>query len=119
VQGVLVTVALETGIRRSEAEGLTWDRVDLSRGLRRLEITKSDRRREAAMRPRVYDVLASRPGRLWPEGSTRAGFEAAVAGTRLARPLPVSRLVMMRGGSLPAEDLGPRHAGDDGCGTRA
>lgn len=59
----LVTVALETGMRRSEAEGLTWDRVDLSRGVLRLEITKSRRRREIPMRQRVYDVLASRPAR--------------------------------------------------------
>jgi integrase len=58
----LVTVALETGMRRSEAEGLTWDRVDLSRGVLRLEITKSGRRREVPMRQRVYDVLAGRPG---------------------------------------------------------
>ena len=109
----LVTVALETGMRRSEVEGLTWDRVDLSRGVLRLEITKSGRRREVPMRQRVYDVLASRPGaregRLWPEGSTRAAFEAAVEAARLAGPFRFhdcrhhfASWFMMRGGSLPA-----------------
>jgi integrase len=109
----LVTVALETGMRRSEAEGLTWDRVDLSRGVLRLEITKSGRRREVPMRQRVYDVLVSRPGaregRLWPEGSTRAGFEAAVEAARLAAPFRFhdcrhhfASWFMMRGGSVPA-----------------
>ena len=109
----LVTVALETGMRRGEAEGLTWDRVDLSRGVLRLEITKSGRRREVPMRQRVYDVLASRPGsregRLWPEGSTRAAFEAAVEAARLAGPFRFhdcrhhfASWFMMRGGSLPA-----------------
>jgi len=109
----LGTVALETGMRRSEAEGLTWDRVDLSRGVLRLEMTKSGRRREVPMRQRVYDVLAGRPGgrqgRLWPEGSTRAGFEAAVEGARLDAPFRFhdcrhhfASWFMMRGGSLPA-----------------
>ena len=67
--------------------GADVDRVDLSRGVLRLEITKSGRRREVPMRQRVYDVLVSRPGaregRLWPEGSTRAGF---VEAGRLAAP---------------------------------
>ena len=109
----LVTVALDTGMRRSEGEGLTWDRVDLSRGVLRLEITKSGRRREIPMRQRVYDVLVGRPGaregRLWPEGSTRASFEAAVEGARLDAPLRFhdcchhfASWFMMRGGSLPA-----------------
>jgi integrase len=109
----LVTVALETGMRRSEAEGLTWDRVDLSRGVLRLEITKSGRRREVPMRQRVYDLLVSRPGacegRLWPEGSTRAGFDSAVEAARLAAPFRFhdcrhhfASWFVMRGGSVPA-----------------
>lgn len=65
------------------------------------------------MRQGVYDVLASRPGaregRLWPEGSTRAAFEAAVEAARLDVPFRfhdcrhhVASWFMMRGGSLPA-----------------
>jgi len=109
----LVTVALETGTRRSEVEGLTWDRVDLSRGVIRLEITKSGRRREVPMRQSVYDVLAdrsgAREGRVWPEGSTRAAFEVAVEAARLNAPFRFhdcrhhfASWFMMRGGSLPA-----------------
>ena len=93
--------------------GLAWDRVDLSRGVLRLEITKSGRRREVPMRQRVYDVLVSRPGAreggLWPGGSTRAGFEAAVEAARLAAPFRFhdcrhhfASWFMMRGGSVPA-----------------
>jgi integrase len=81
--------------------------------LLRLEITKSGRRRDVPMRQRVYDELVSRPGaregRLWPEGSTRAGFEAAVDAARLAAPFRFhdcrhhfASWFMMRGGSVPA-----------------
>lgn len=55
----IVTIALETGLRRSELLGLTWDRVDLSRGVIRLEVTKSGRRREVPMRQAVHDVLVA------------------------------------------------------------
>ena len=54
----IVAVGLETGLRRGELLGLTWDRVDLSRGVIRLEVTKSGRRREVPMRQVVYNVLA-------------------------------------------------------------
>jgi integrase len=57
-----VTIALETGLRRAEILGLTWDRVDLSRGVIRLEITKSGKRREVPMRQVVYDTLIALPG---------------------------------------------------------
>ena len=83
----VVTVALETGMRRGEILGITWDRVDLSRGVLRLEITKSRRRREVPMRQQVYDVLAARPepriGRVWPDRQIRKAFESAVAGAQL------------------------------------
>src|SRR5205823_7083058 len=46
----IVTIALETGLRKGEMLGLTWDRVDLSRGVIRLEQTKSGKRREVPMR---------------------------------------------------------------------
>jgi len=109
----LVTVAMETGMRRSEVEGLTWDRVDLSRGVLRLEITKSGRRREVPMRARVDAILAGMPeprtGRVWPAGSTRAAFETAVEAARLDAPFRFhdcrhhfASWFMMRGGSLLA-----------------
>lgn len=77
----------ETGLRKGELLGLTWGRVDLSRGVIRLELTKSGRRREVPMRQAVYDVLASLPdpheGRVWPRGDIRYAFERAVIEARL------------------------------------
>lgn len=108
----LVTVALETGLRKGELLGLTWDRVDLSRGVIRLEVTKSGRRREVPMRQAVYEVLAGLPGpregRVWPVGAIRSAFESAVETAKLGdfhfhdcRHHFASWFVM-RGGSLPA-----------------
>lgn len=106
----VVTVALETGMRRGEILELTWDRIDLSRGVLRLEITKSGRRREVPMRPAVYEVLAARAeprvGRVWPDRQIRKAFETVVAIAQLddfrfhdLRHTFASNFVM-RGGSL-------------------
>jgi integrase len=53
----IVVLALKTGLRKGELLGLTWDRVDLSRGVLRLEITKSGKRREVPMRQAVYEAV--------------------------------------------------------------
>ena len=83
----IVTVALESGMRYSEIMGMEWERVDLSRGVIRLERTKSGRRREVPMRQAVYDVLVSlsgpRQGRVWPEQSIRTAWETAVERAKL------------------------------------
>jgi integrase len=83
----IVTVALETGLRRGELLGLTWDRVDMSRGILRLEVTKSGKRREVPMRQAVYDVLSALPGtregRVWRSGNIRTAFEHAVTAAKL------------------------------------
>ena len=84
----IVTVALETGLRKGELLGLTWDRVDMSRGVLRLEVTKSGRRREVPMRQAVYDVLAAIPekereGRVWRSENIRTAFERAVVVAQL------------------------------------
>jgi integrase/recombinase XerD len=108
----VVTVALETGLRKGELLGLEWDRVDLSRGVLRLEVTKSGKRREVPMRQAVYTTLAGLPepheGRVWRTGSVRKAFENAVTGVKLEdfhfhdlRHTFASTYVM-RGGSLPA-----------------
>ncbi|HKW94036.1 MAG TPA: site-specific integrase [Methylomirabilota bacterium] len=77
----------ETGLRKGELLGLTWDRVDFSRGVLRLEMTKSGRRREVPMREVVDAVLSALPGkregRMWPAGSIRTGFENAVENAKL------------------------------------
>lgn len=54
-----VTVAINTGLRRSELLGLTWDRADLSRGIIRLEVTKSGKRREVPLNAEPYAALVS------------------------------------------------------------
>jgi integrase len=80
----LVTVALYTGARRSELLGLTWDRVDRSRGVIRLEITKSGKRREVPFGTKVDEVFARRQqasGRVFPHSrwdTYRSAFERAV-----------------------------------------
>jgi integrase len=108
----IVRVAVETGLRRGELLGLNWDRLDMTRGVIRLEITKSGRRREVPMRQVVYDVLSKLPGvhegQVWPAGSIRTAWETAVDAAKLddfhfhdLRHTFASRYVM-RGGSLPA-----------------
>jgi integrase len=52
-----VILGLNTGLRRGELLGLTWERVDLSRGVIRLELTKSGRRREVPMNGDSYQAL--------------------------------------------------------------
>ena len=83
----IVVIALESGLRRSELLGLTWDRVDLSRGVIRLELTKSGKRREVPMRQVVYNTLAGLPcpreGRVFKTRSIRTAFENAAEGARL------------------------------------
>jgi integrase len=83
----LVEFCLFTGVRQGEALGLTWDRVDRSRGVVRLELTKSGRRREVPLGLNADAVLARR----WTDGakgyvfgsckwnSFRSAWEAALA----------------------------------------
>jgi integrase len=83
----LVEFCLFTGLRQGEALGLTWDRVDRSRGVVRLELTKSGRRREVPPGLNADAVLARR----WTDGakgyvfgsckwnSFRSAWEAALA----------------------------------------
>jgi len=109
----IVTTAMETGMRRGEVLGLTWAQIDLSRGVIRLEQTKSDRRREIPIRQVVYDLLAAMPepreGRVWPVRSIRTAFELAVSEAKLDGPLTFHDLrhhfaswFIMRGGRLEA-----------------
>lgn len=56
----LVEFALFTGLRRGEALGLTWDRVDRARGVILLNITKNHRRREVPLNGRADAVLSRR-----------------------------------------------------------
>ena len=109
----IVTTAMETGMRLGEVLGLTWEQIDLGRGVLRLERTKSGRRREIPVRQAVYDLLAAMPeprqGRVWPVGSIRTAFERAVAEATLDAPITFHDLrhhfaswFVMRGGRLEA-----------------
>jgi integrase len=83
----LVEFSLFTGVRRGEALGLTWDRVDRARGVIRLELTKSGRRREVPLSSNADAVVARRwtpeakgyvfGSRNW--NSFRSAWESALA----------------------------------------
>jgi len=108
-------------VRYSEVMGLTWEEgLDMTRGVIRLERTKSGRRREVPMRQAVYDLLAALPephaGRLWPDESIRTAFENAVEAAKVGELTfhdlrhSFASWFVMRGGSLQAlrEILGHR-----------
>jgi integrase len=106
----VVAIALESGLRRAELLGLTWDRVDLSRGVLRLELTKSGKRREVPMRHVVYNTLTALPGaregRVFKTRSIRTAFENAAEAAGLDdfhfhdTRHHFASWFMMRGGSL-------------------
>src|SRR5439155_1334708 len=77
-----VIVALNTSLRLGELLGLTWEGVDLSRGVIRLEVTKSGRRREVPLNAESYDGLVSlnpkKSGRIFSTQSIRKAYESAV-----------------------------------------
>jgi integrase len=108
----MVLVALESGMRQGEIVALTWERIDFTRGVFQLEITKSGRRREVPMRQALYDRLTALPGpregRLWPRRFPRKAWEAAVREAKLEdftfhdTRHHFASWFIMRGGSLPA-----------------
>jgi integrase len=76
-----VVIALNTGLRKAELFGLTWDRVDLSRSVLRLEVTKSGKRREVPVNEAAYAALSSlgqkASGHVF-QARARAAYESAV-----------------------------------------
>ena len=55
----IVITALNTGMRRGEIFGLTWDRVDLMNRLILLDRTKNGERREIPINDTLYKVLST------------------------------------------------------------
>jgi integrase len=86
----IVTVALNTGMRKGEILGLTWDSVDLKHGFILLEKTKNGERREIPINATVRATLTRTRSRLdvkhvfydaetcKPYGDVKKGFNAAV-----------------------------------------
>jgi len=56
----LIELSLFTGLRQAEALELTWERVDRSRGVLLLEVTKSGRRRQVPLNEAADALLARR-----------------------------------------------------------
>jgi len=87
----LVEFCLFTGMRRGEALGLAWDQADRARGVIRLEVTKTDRRREVPLGANADGVLARRwspnargyvfGSRNW--NTFRSAWEAALSAARV------------------------------------
>lgn len=82
-----VVIAINTGLRRGELLGLTWDRIDLSRGVLRLEVTKNGKRREVPLNGDSYRALVSlepkAEGRVFRSRSIRTPYETAVRAAKL------------------------------------
>jgi integrase len=66
----IVTIAINTGMRKSEVLGLTWERVDLASARITLYETKNGRPRGVPVNRAVYDALIA----LEPDGAKRAGL---------------------------------------------
>jgi integrase len=82
-----VVIAINTGLRRAELLELTWDRVDLSRSVIRLELTKNGRRREVPINDTCYSALVSlqpkEAGRVFSMRYIRTCYENAVLAAKL------------------------------------
>jgi integrase len=82
-----VIVAVNTGLRRGELLGLTWERIDASRGVIRLEMTKSGRRREVPLNDDSYGALVSlgqkQAGRVFQTRYIKTAYDNAVSAAKL------------------------------------
>ena len=59
-----LTVAIRTGLRRGELFALTWDDIDLARGVLRVVQSKNGERRELPMSQKVREALRLHPRRV-------------------------------------------------------
>ena len=66
----IVTIAVNTGMRKAEILGLTWERIDLSTSRITLYRTKSGKPRGVPMNSAVYGTLVA----LQPDAAQRAGL---------------------------------------------
>jgi integrase len=82
-----VVLALNTGLRLSELYGLTWDRVDMTRGVLRLELTKTGKRREVPINADAFAALTHlgprSEGRVFKVRDPRQSYRHAVRRAKL------------------------------------
>lgn len=120
----IVTLALETAMRRGELLGLRWEHIDLVRRVACLQMTKNGKPRVVPLSPRALDTLRSLPrnldGRVFAithmalhaafrKACVRAGIKGFrfhdlrhAATTRLAEKLPnIIELMAVTGHSDP------------------
>ncbi len=122
----LVTIAMETGLRKGELLGLTWSQVDMSRGVIRLEMTKSGKTPRGAhaagglQRPQPASWTARGPSMARWQHPHRLRERRCLGQPRLPPALPRSptplRFVVRDArwiGAGPTADPRPRHPGDD------
>jgi integrase len=74
----IVIVAINTGMRKSEILGLTWERIDLASARITLYDTKNGRARGVPVNRAVYDALIA----LEPDGAKRTGLLFRRSGAR-------------------------------------
>ena len=82
-----VIIAVNTGLRLGELLGLTWDRVELGRGVIRLEVTKGGRRREVPLNADSYGALVGlgpkAEGRVFKTRYIKTAYNNAVDAVKL------------------------------------
>ena len=76
----VVIFAIETGMRRSEILGLTWDNISLERQLAYLPLTKNGTSREVPLSTKAADVLRGQ----WSRHNTTTPFPVNANAFRLA-----------------------------------
>ena len=82
-----VIIAVNTGLRLGELLGLTWDRVELGRGVIRIEVTKGGRRREVPLNADSYGALVGlgpkAEGRVFKTRYIKTAYNNAVDAVKL------------------------------------
>jgi len=82
---LIVRLALSTGMRAGEVIGITWDDVDLDRGLIVLHKTKNRERRAVPVAARVRELLEAR------RGARRDGVALVFPGANPSKPITIRK----------------------------
>src|SRR5262245_14841864 len=87
----IVTIAVNTGMRKSEILGLEWERINVSTSTITLYQTKSGKPRGVPINRAVYDsmLFTKRDQRAW--GQIRTAFALALERAKIPAGFPVPR----------------------------